>query len=234
MPKIQVQEENEDHEIKETEGIKNNGFARKNIFQSEKTVTLEEMYKKQLQTIQRPPRMPLQNLLIGIFFSSDTQTRDYISPKRQILNPFTNSIDECSFNNISVFSQEVPFYQWNIKESNFIFGNQDNDWWTNPVTENGYFKFKYQSLDRLNPDSRYFRTNGSSETQFDKGYIYAVKGNTQNDLSAEIQYWDYNTSPTNVVTVGAPYHFYFGLKKGRSAFDRFRQKWINTEEIIIE
>lgn len=175
-----------------------------------------------------------KNTIFGVFFSSDTRIRDFISPKRTIINSTLTVDDDCSFNNISVFSQEVPFYQWNIKESGFIFGNQENDWWTNPITNGGYFKFKYQSLDRLNPDSRYFRTNGSSETQFDKGYIYAVQGNTQDDLTADVQYWDYNTSPPNVVTVGAPYHFYFGLKKGRSAFDRFRRKWINTEEIIIE
>jgi hypothetical protein len=175
-----------------------------------------------------------ENTIFGVFFSSDTRIRDFISPKRTIINSTLTVDDDCSFSDITVFSQEVPFYQWIIKESGFIFGNQENDWWTNPVTDNGYFKFKYQSLDRLNPDSRYFRTNGSSETQFDKGYIYAVQGNTQDDLSADIQYWDYNTSPTNVVTVGAPYHFYFGLNKGKSAFDRFRRKWINTEEIVIE
>jgi hypothetical protein len=175
-----------------------------------------------------------ENTIFGVFFSSDTRIRDFISPKRTIINSTLTVDDDCSFSDITVFSQEVPFYQWIIKESGFIFGNQENDWWTNPVTDNGYFKFKYQSLDRLNPDSRYFRTNGSSETQFDKGYIYAVQGNTQDDLSADIQYWDYNTSPTNVVTVGVPYHFYFGLNKGKSAFDRFRRKWINTEEIVIE
>lgn len=175
-----------------------------------------------------------ENTIFGVFFSSDTRIRDFISPKRTIINSTLTVDDDCSFSDISVFSQEVPFYQWNIKESDFIFGTQENDWWTNPITNNGYFKFKYQSLDRLNPNSRYFRTNGSPETQFDKGYIYAVQGNTQNDLSADVQYWDYNTSPTNVVTVGAPYHFYFGLNKGKSAFDRFRRKWINTEEIVIE
>jgi hypothetical protein len=171
--------------------------------------------------------------IFGIFFSSDTRVRDFISPKRTIINSNLTVTDTCSFNNISVFSQEVPFYQWRIKETPFIFGNQENDWYSDPLT-NGYFKFKYQDLDRLNPDSRYFRTNGSPETQFDKGYIYAVKGNTQDDLSAEVEYWDRNTINPQIITVGAPYHFYFGLKKGKSSFDRFRRKWINTEEINIE
>lgn len=171
--------------------------------------------------------------IFGVFFSSDTRIRDFISPKRTIINSTLTVDDDCSFSDIEVFSQQVPFYQWEIKESEYIFGNQENKWFTNPIND-GYFKYKYQSLDRLNPDSRYFRTNGSYETQFDKGYIYAVQGNTQDDLSADIEYWDFNTTPTNAVTVGAPYHFYFGLKKGKSAFDRFSRKWINTEEIIIE
>jgi hypothetical protein len=176
--------------------------------------------------------------VIGIFFSSDTQTRDYISPKRQILNPFTNSIDECSFNNINVFSQEVPMYQWNIKENNqagiTIFGWQENDW-EKGVLDDGLFSFKYQDLDRLNPNSRYFRTNGSSATYFDKGHIYSVSGDTIGlDIDESVQYWDLNSGngKESWITVGAPFHFYFGLKRGASAFDRFRRKWINTEIIV--
>lgn len=70
MPKIQVQhQENESNEIKETNEIKDNGFARKNIAQQEKPNTLEEMYRKQFQTIHRPPRTPIKNLLTGIFIS---------------------------------------------------------------------------------------------------------------------------------------------------------------------
>jgi hypothetical protein len=172
--------------------------------------------------------------IFGVFFSSDNRIRDFISPKRTIINSNLTVTDTCSFSNISVFSQEVPFYQWRIRDTQFIFGNQDNGWYTDPLTDDGYFKFKYQDLDRLNINSRYFRTNGSPETQFDKGYIYAVKGNTQDDLTADIQYWDRNTINGNIINVGSPYHFYFGLNKGKSAFDRFRQKWINTEEIIIE
>jgi len=175
-------------------------------------------------------------VVIGIFFLSNMQTRDYISPKRQILNPFTNSVDDCSFNNINVFSQEVPMYQWDIKESSdaglTIFGYQENNWQKEELS-NGIFSFKYQDLDRLNPESRYFRTNGSSETYFDKGYIYSVSGNTPGlDIDESINNWDRNTDQPNWITVGAPFHFYFGLRRGASAFDRFRQKWINTEIII--
>jgi len=35
-----------------------------------------------------------------------------------------------------------------------------------------------------------------------------------------------------LITVGAPFHFYFGLRRGASAFDKFRTKWINTSKVI--
>jgi len=174
----------------------------------------------------------INETLFGVFFSSDTQTRDFISPKRTIINPTLTVTDTCAFSNFDVFSQEVPFYQWNIKSSPYIFGTQKNDWYTNPISNGGYFTHKYQSLDRLEPSSRYFRTNGSPQTRFDKGYIYAVNGNTQDDLSADTADWDLNSNPSTSITTGAPFHFYFGLNKGKSAFDRFRQKWINQEIII--
>jgi hypothetical protein len=176
------------------------------------------------------------NAVIGIFFSSNTQTRDYVSPKRQILNPFATSVDDCSFNNINVFSQKVPMYQWEIKSSgdNIIFGTQKNDWAKNFLTTNtGLFSIRYQDLDRLNPDSRYFRTNGCSQTAADVGHIYSLSGCTLGlDIDESINNWEQNTIQPNWITVGAPFHFYFGLRRGASAFDRFRQKWINTEIII--
>ncbi len=188
------------------------------------------------------------NAAIGIFFSSNTQTRDYISPKRQILNAFTSSVDGCSFNDINVFSQVVPMYQWDIKNDNdeqisnwSIFGYQENTWRKEAlgtVAHEGLFSHKYQDLDRLEPNSRYFRTNGgSNETYFDKGYIYSVSGDTITlDIDESLNNWDLNQSGTGAgtqwITVGGPFHFYFGLRQGGSAFDRFRQKFINTEIII--
>lgn len=180
----------------------------------------------------------INSTVFGVFFSSDTITRDFITPKRTIINSTLTSNDECSFSNINVFSQKVPFYQWRLDIGNdttqYIFGTQRNNWSTNPLTNNGFFSRKYQDLDRLSPDSRYFRTNGSVQTQYDKGYIYAVNGNNEPlNLSANISDWELNNYEQYWITVGAPYYFYFGLYKGKSAFDRFRRKWINSE-IIIE
>jgi hypothetical protein len=190
------------------------------------------------------------NAVVGIFFSSNTQTRDYISPRRQILNPFTNSVDGCSFNDINVFSQVIPMYQWEIvgdADGGGIFGHQMNTWKKNSLgtpAHSGLFSYRYQDLDRLQPTSRYFRTDaGSNFTYFNKGHIYSVLSSAINTPDPNIYIdestanWDRNNSgfdgdSDEWITVGGPFHFYFGLRQGGSAFDRFRQKFINTEIII--
>jgi hypothetical protein len=188
--------------------------------------------------------------VVGIFFSSNTQTRDYISPRRQILNPFTDSVDGCSFNDINVFSQVIPMYQWRIyggKDGGGIFGNQENTWQKGSLgtpAHSGLFSYRYQDLDRLQPTSRYFRTDaGSNFTYFNKGHIYSVLSSAIPTPDPNIYIdestgnWVLNTPGLNGesdewITVGGPFHFYFGLRQGGSAFDRFRQKFINTEIII--
>ena len=178
------------------------------------------------------------DVIIGIFFSSDTQVRDFITPKRTIISPTSPSTDSCAFNSFNVFSQKVPFYQWSIKQSDAgasqdsIFGSQKNDWYTQPLTTS-FLTNRYQSMDRLLQSSRYFRTNGNTQTQYFKGYIYSVTPTGEYNPAVSSQ--DPNTAPYSIneriVTVGAPQHFYFGLKKGKTAFDRFSKQWINFEVI---
>lgn len=172
--------------------------------------------------------------VMGIFFSSNTQVRDYITPKRTIINPSATTVSSCAFNNFPVFSQRVPFSQWivNGTGNDSIFGRQFNNW--DFEVDNNVFSHRYQSLDRLDQNSRYFRTNGSVQTQYQKGYIYAVKSSTTSNsivITAENQYWDNNNPDQEKITVGAPFHFYFGLRRGASSFDRFKTKWINTNNI---
>jgi hypothetical protein len=171
--------------------------------------------------------------VLGIFFSSDTQIRDYITPKRTIIDGSVPVTSKCSFNNFSVYSQRVPLSQWKINagqsSNDSIFGRQNNNW---DLTFDGdvVFSHRYQSLDRLDQGSRYFRNDGNAQTQYQKGYIYAV--DTQGEITANPSYWDNNPSDEQLVTVGAPFHFYFGLRRGASAFDRFRTKWINTINVV--
>ena len=178
--------------------------------------------------IQNPIFFDCDNVL-GIFFSSDTQLRDYITPKRTIINPSGVANSNCTFNNFPVYSQRVPLSQWAVEGNESIFGHQYNNW---DFTVNGssVFSHKYQSLDRLDSGSRYFRNNSNIQTQYQKGYIYAV--NSSGDLISSVSAWDRNPNDNKLVTTGAPFHFYFGLRRGASAFDRFRTKWINTSNIV--
>lgn len=243
--------------------------------------------------------------VFGVFYESDRQLRDYITPKRQIINPSANVLDPCAFNNFKIKSQKVPFYQWEIKQNTYadnIFGSQKNDWYTNTISNDEFFSYEYQSMDRLLQSSRYFRTNGSSETNQQQGFIYSVTPSTINVTisnivgnvitvtftstsllqtgfivtngtiqvtiesqisgslggpgdytitnvingpiipgnytangyvySADVSTWSQNNPLPRVISVGAPFHFYFGLKKGASAYDRFFKKWINSDIVL--
>ena len=179
--------------------------------------------------------------IFGVQFSSDTQIRDWITPKRTIINPNLPVTNQCAFNYFGDYSQEVPFYNWTIKQNtstnsgppnpNSIWGSQDNEWYTIPDTKpsGGFLSSPYQSMDRLSPFSRYFRVNNNSQTQFFKGYIYGVNGSGA--LDSSITNWQPNAPIADAVTVGAPFHFYFGLKQGASAWDRFATKWVGFQTI---
>jgi hypothetical protein len=140
--------------------------------------------------------------------------------------------DTCAFNYFNVFTQEVPFYQWEVKTGSpdSIFGSQSNNWFSDPVSGNYFFSHKYQQMDRINLNSRYFRGSTSTIKDF-KGYIFSMdsSGNYLPCVTPT------NPNPNNprprTITVGAPFHFYFGLKKGKTAFDRFATKWISFQTI---
>ena len=171
--------------------------------------------------------------VFGVFFSSDTQLRDYVSPKRTIIDPFVLPNNACAFSNFKVVSQEVPYYQWSIEPGNSIFGTQKNSWYTDPISSQSFFSKKYQSLDRIDSASRYFRPGSTALAEFYKGYIYTVSGNTASQITADVSFWNQNNPEGNKVLVGSPFHFYFGLKKGKSAYDRFIAKWVDTNKVII-
>jgi hypothetical protein len=164
---------------------------------------------------------------------------DSVTPKSEAANAklakgdVIQSVNGKQFSYFDVFSQQVPFYQWQIEDyQNVIFGNEDNGWNTSPIINGGFLSSNYQSMDRISTASRYFRGTAinSSQNKYYKGYIYAVNANGQIDESAVN--WDKNNPEPQSVTVGAPFYFYFGLKKGASAFDRFTTKWIDTTTFV--
>lgn len=174
--------------------------------------------------------------MYGLFFSSNSQDRDYISPKRIMYSEEGLITNPICFSKFGVKSQEVPFYQWSIlpeklKENadKSIFGAQTNDWLTKYYDGQKFFSNRIQDLDRWSINSRYFRTNSLKTSKYFKGYIYSV--DTNGNTSTDVNTWDRNNPETSSVLTGAPYHFYFGLKKGKSAFDRFAKKWLDFEKI---
>ena len=174
---------------------------------------------------------PIDDSVIGVFFSSSTQNRDFISPKRNLYSENGNITDNRCYSYIPVKSQEVPFYQWEIKDgsSKTIFGQDKNEWYTDGINGEVFFSYKYQQLDRMNRDSRYFRTNQSSFTKDLKGYIYSI--DSLGEYKVDKTTWDKNNPDNNSVLTGDPFYFYFGLKRGKTAFDRFGKTWLNFENI---
>jgi hypothetical protein len=178
----------------------------------------------------------------GLLLTGITQDRDYISPRRTIWNPQAtiDTPQQYNFTEIPVKSQEVPFYLWKLIKMNnengqpidygTIFGSQNNNWVTNYPDSTGefnnsFFQHKYQKLDRFNNASRYFQVDGNLAANYRGTLINFDSNNVPTDT---IPTQNFNPQ----FLVGAPNHFYFGLKRGGSALDRFLIKYVNTEEVI--
>jgi hypothetical protein len=168
----------------------------------------------------------VNNNIFGIFFSSNTQTRDYLTPRRIIRNDLINP---GIYDYLPIKSQMVPMYKWKIENSNTIFGTEKNEWATN---QGDIQKFNYQSLDRINTVSNYFMGQ-TNIPEFFKGYIFNVKPATppntgyifEGDRAAPM------TNQSGSYTVGAPFYFYFGLVRGANAIDKFKKKYLGVEII---
>ena len=163
--------------------------------------------------------------VIGIFYSSsqdDLQLKDYLTPGRVNFRTQTNELKPKYF---GIKSQKVPFYQWELKGSNVFFGDETNTWYTATIISD-----EYQNLDRIKPDlatlknsfnpkntEKYFYNNENLLSyNNDRGYLY----NSKNQATK------YNNRK-NIFAVGAPFYFYFGIKKGASALDIFKTKYLN-------
>jgi hypothetical protein len=175
--------------------------------------------------------------VVGVFFSSDTTTRDFISPGRET---FIDTSTKFGYNTFGHKTQQVPMYQWQIytgatvyppffpnqiiPPTTSIFGGEKNNWLTSP---SDFYVTPYQGIDRLN-DSTYFASDVKHPTGQRPGYIYnstPLKDNNGNVTGFTYSgYAPSTVAASNKIIVGAPYHFYFGLKKGKTAFDIFLTK----------
>jgi len=159
--------------------------------------------------------------IMAVWYSSTTdniQTKDYITPGR---------IDFRSANNANYYpypygikSQVVPFYQWKLKNTNTIFGNQLNNWATDTgdiVQDKGY-----QSIDRtaLNTPNYFRPLTSNVNDMYARGYIFS--------MDASGNYITTGASSDKFI-VGAPFQFYFGINKGKTALDKFKTKYSVSE-----
>ena len=134
----------------------------------------------------------------------------------------------CAFSYFDVFSQQVPFYQWELKQGTVpsIFGSEQNNWKTNyssDLSTSGIFGYNYQSLDRrtIAPNNKYFiGSNTQISDIYERAYIFNVDGNGNYSYGGPTA----GNYPSNFL-VSAPFHFYFGLIKGDSALDKFKTKY---------
>ena len=156
---------------------------------------------------------------IAVWFSStteDLQTKDYLAPGR--IN-FRGSDDIGYYPYpYGIKSQQVPFYQWKLANTNLIFGNQYNNWATasSDIVQN----VRYQSLDRYASDTPYFWSNNSESNDLNaRGYIFNVNGTV-----GDGQYIATGALKQKFV-VGAPFQFYFGTIVGQTALDKFKTKY---------
>jgi len=168
-----------------------------------------------------------RDTIFGILYDGDMQARDYISPNRTVYNEDADIGDPCAIQTIPTTTQTVPFYLWNIQDNtdrSNIFGNQANEWQFNSIP------LAYQGVDRLitNGDVINFQPDQNiTQIKYHKGWIYNVE-NLYNPYTEQLDYKPEPGKPGPYL-MGAPFYFYFGLKQGASAFDRFAIKWIDTE-----
>lgn len=181
--------------------------------------------------------LPLTSVF-GVFFSVNLQSVDWISPKRNIINQYSNPSNYCTFDLFSGFSQQVPFYLWNIEPNNVlstdsIFGSIFNDWYTVPINGLEFHNVNFQDVDRVNPLHRNMQPVNTTESRFFKGFISNISGSDP----VTLEVINSPNPPTaggpfdRKILQGAPYYFYFGLRPGATAFDRFQTKWIKIDTI---
>ena len=161
--------------------------------------------------------------VIGLYLSANTVNRDLISPGRQIFDDNTLVFLE---NTYSFTDQQVPYQPWNVKpgNKNYIFGTQENDW--NAKTSVDIRTINYQTIDRLvgNPT---FPSDTSTPTTQIPGFIY-----NSEIVNNQIEFKSTTTNNVSSLLVGAPYHFYYGLRIGKTAMNKFIDRFVVTQDTL--
>ena len=153
--------------------------------------------------------------VIGLYFSSDTQSRIQLTPG---ITTYGTVLQQNGYPS----TQEVPMYKWesDSTQPQNLFGSELNEWFTD-LDNGGFYSIPYQSMQFDTAD--YFHPqNGTGPFNGATGYIYNYDSN--GNPNQNTNQWPQGQSKKFVV--GAPYHFYFGLGKGKSAINRYITKYI--------
>jgi len=172
--------------------------------------------------------------MLGIMFSATTdniQNRDYISPGRIIRVNLNNS--QFLYDYLGNDSQLTPHYLWKLNQGDpvqelankpFMFGNQYNEWVTNSESIKA---LNYQKMDRFT--SGYPNYNIQVNQYNSTGFLYA---NDNNNFNQTTYNYAANFNPNDrKILVGAPWYFYFGLNRGKTAINKFYSKYIGGIDI---
>jgi hypothetical protein len=161
---------------------------------------------------------------MGIFFSStteDLQLKDFLSPG--IIDfRFDPNVTAVTYR-YGIKSQVVPFYQWQLESAPTqvsIFGSEQSNWATK---QTDIISSEYQNLNRRNiAQPNYFVPSDTTLDVNQRGYIF--NENAQGFYSAPVF-----PGMKSKFLIGAPFQFYFGVVKGASALDKFKQKYLPNE-----
>jgi hypothetical protein len=165
----------------------------------------------------------VSNPVIGIFYSSTTenlQFKDFVSPGKIDFRATPTSNYTPYF--FGIKSQLVPFYPWQLKSTNPIFGTEQNNWVTTNIVQ-----YYYQSLDRVS--NQYFKGSGIVNDQNMRGYIFNVSNDTTNIAGTQYKSNGPIINTSSSFVVGAPFHFYFGTVVGATALEKFKTKYLSDE-----
>jgi hypothetical protein len=169
----------------------------------------------------------VQDDRFGIWFSSNTQNRRLITNG---VTTFGTEVEGPTNTFGYPNSQVIPFYMWRVKD-NGLFGTEQNTWETSCI-----YASTYQGDDFFEGSGKYMKPNSG----YGLGYIY-----NRSSSDPELDEFPLN-SPNScedtsggVISdllsdglargnfkVGNPFHFYFGLRRGKTAMNRYIKKYI--------
>jgi hypothetical protein len=171
-----------------------------------------------LEADYRNDQMYVGENTIGIWYESDVNLR-------RILTNGVSTFGSDPEGPTNTFGYEntqvVPYYMWKVNNNGELFGTNLNTWTTDTI-----YSSKYQGDDFFYSPIVTPITYMKPDSGYGLGYIY-------NRSIADETYSLYPVTDTNNENykVGAPFHFYFGLKRGKSALNRFIKKYITVESV---